>query len=482
MKKMVVFFVLLALLTTAVFAELSIGFEASVNTDLLYYSKGSFTGPDTEDMSKQKEYGKDDKGSLNFFNSNTAWGPGTGLSLTFTYNTENTEASVQLDLGDLLKRKVGNLIGDNAETATWQDILDGGFGDWYFKGNLNALDGYVGNTGYGGKVDTFDNFNDFINADEKFNQLGGFGLYKLDGWKGSDGLAVWGDEIFALGASFGNFKVAGGSALKLDGFKTPFKSKASANAAFIFSGDGIADLITFDLFYAVMGQDENTIDRDSGNGSYENRFGVYAGLNLGALGIGFGYSGNVTLDEAKSDTAEADKEKAKAIPITNPFYSGIDLHVNFTGVNKLGVTFNNNISFAAATGIKDNGKEKYVTSISGIPNFGENDSENWFAYHGGIIATYALSDDLSVAFQVADKIGVFTSKSKPGDKVVTDTLTTNELRFALSGEYTVKFAKFGCGLNIGLSDVSIKNEAATTTENKANVFTLGIPMYFKVSW
>jgi len=477
MRKLVVFSVLLALLTTAVFAELTIGFEAQVGTDLMYFTKGTEKTTSTAAGEDDKEYGKLDKGSFNFFSSNYAWGPGAALKLTFTHTTENTEASVQLDASDVLK----TALTAGTDSAKWGDILDMGlFGDWYFKGTLKFLDAYVGNTGYGGKVDSFDNFNDFINSDEYFNALGGFGVwtpnisgYSFD-FQSSNGLDVWGSEIFALGLTFGNFRFAAGNALRFKGFQESFDaSKAMANAAFIFSGDKIADLFSFDVFYAFNGADTDTLHRDTG--VWGHRFGVYAGLTLNEnLGISIGYTGDVKANEVKSDADD------KAIPVINPFYSGIDLHLN-VALDKLGITFNNNISFAGVNGIEDNGKDKYVYGINGSM-LGKDVSESWFAYSGGVLVSYNFSDDFAIAFQVADKIGAYTYKDASGSTTSTITGTVNELRIALSGEYTISFAKFGVGLNFGLSSFSYKTAASDTSTDSNNAVSFGIPLYFKVSF
>ena len=486
MRKLLVFSVLLALLATAAFAELAIGFEAQVGTDLVYFIKG--TQKITETGEETRNYGKLDKGSFNFYSGkNDVWGPGAALRLTFTHTTENTEASVQLKADDVLKAAM-------AGGGTWEDILTLGlFGDWYFQGTLNFLDAYVGNTGYGGKVDSFDNFNDFVNWDEYFNALGGFGVWKgpgssLDAWAGSNGIDAFGSEIFALGLTFGNFKFAAGTNLNWEAYQVPFGSKAAANGAFIFSGDKIADMISFDAFYAFQGKDDDTLHRKTGE--WDHLFGVYAGLTLNDnLGFSLGYTGNVTATEADERTepnaADPTKPKKIAVPVTNPFYSGIDLHVN-VAFDKLGITFNNNVSFAGVKGIEKNGTDKWVYGLSGAP-LGQDVSENWFAYSSGLLVSYNLSDNFALAFQVADKVGVFTYKEKVGDVSSTSTNTINELRIALSCEYTVSFAKFGLGLNFGLSSLTDKTEASGggvshTMTNSVNFISFGIPMYFKVSF
>jgi hypothetical protein len=477
MKKMVVFFVLLALLATAVFAELNIGFDARVNTDLLYATKG--TGEENNASTDTKVVvGKDDVGSINFFNSNYALGPGSKLALTFTHTTDNTEASMQLKTSGLLGR-MGKL-----SNTKWTDFLAAGVGDWYFKGNLGMLDGYVGNTGYGGKVGAFDNFNDFLNSDEKpFHHLGGFGVYRTGlNWGGSDAIGIWGDEIFALGASYGNFKVAAGSYLGQNGYDTPFGSKASANAAFILSGG--MEAVTVDVFYGVNGSDAETKLRNDGNGAWQNRFGVYAGFGLmDGLGASIGYTGDVNLSEAQNDPADTSETKTKSIPVNNPLFSGVDLHFNFTGIDNLGVTFNNNLSFASVKGIENNGKDKIVSPLYSSGTFSKDDKQDWFVYTGGILATYALSDELTVAFQMADQAGVATRKYKDAaNKDETNTITTNVFRAVVSAEYKVGFAAVGCGLSLGVTSYTDKTEAAKTDTEKENITTFGIPMYFRVSF
>ena len=268
MKKLIAISIVLVFLSSVAFAQeekaLSIGFSAGAYTDLLFFTKDS--GADAEGNT---DYYDNIAGSLNFFNSSNIPMPGTSASLTFTHTGEYHEASLQLSTGDLLGR-----IMDSGD-VTWQNFLDNGIGDWYIKGSAGMFDGYVGNTGYGGAVSSFGNFDDFMGIG-----LNDFGVYAADGFHGSNNLNVWGDDLFALGASFGSFKLALGSSLNHDGWNAPGNSASSINAAFLFSGIGIANMINFDLFYGVAGGDNHTGERGSG-GAWMNQLGARWALAYG---------------------------------------------------------------------------------------------------------------------------------------------------------------------------------------------------------
>jgi hypothetical protein len=200
------------------------------------------------------------------------------------------------------------------------------------------------------------------------------------------------------------------------------------------------------------------------------------------LGIGFGYTGFIIAEEAKNGGSDG----KTAIPISNPLFSGIDLHVNFTGVDNLNVTFNNNISFVGAKGLKDNGvatkTDKIVNGIKGegpTPD-SDNYSETLIVYTGGINATYALTDNLSASLQVADSVYVLSDK---GEDSVENSSTYNVFRLALSAEYKVGFASFGGGLSLDMPSYTNKaKDSAGTGTNTHSVTTFGIPLYFKVAF
>ena len=475
MKKLIAISIVLVIVSAVAFAEekaLKIGFDASIYSDLIYATKNSGEDPD----------GKTDaydnvKGTFNFLSSTNTAIPGSGVSLTFTHTGEHHEASLQLGTDGLLDR-----LGKLSDTH-WSDFLESGIGDWYIKGNAGPFDGYVGNTGYGGKVATFDVFNDFLARDKL--KLNGFGVYvpsfKLDftdpdaepsvgaSMQGSANMNAFGDDAFALGIRFMNdFRFAVGTSLSYDGWDNPDDSVSSVGGMFMFSGDNIADLLTFDLFYGVAGGDTQTNYR--GQGLWKNIFGAYFGLNIVEnLGISVGYTGTTLVQEPTDGSATEDKP----VTTTHPWYSGISLHFNYTGIDNMGITFNNNISFAGVTGIEE--EDKYNASISGMP-LAKDYKENGFAWHAALKVGYALNDALTVNLQVANLLTTF-SMEYGDDKM---SFTKDNFRAVLTGDYTVGAVTVGAGLSMDL--VSNSGTANDDSTGKSSTFTFGIPVYFKLSF
>jgi hypothetical protein len=200
-------------------------------------------------------------------------------------------------------------------------------------------------------------------------------------------------------------------------------------------GAKIADMVTIAAVYKLTttqltkdklktGADEKElIDERTAN----HTFGLYATLTpLAGLGITAGYSGlyqtwenpfaDKTVIESENFTHLRSQYKEAALPL----YHGIDLRFCFTGVEKLTVTFNNNVSMASITGKSqaDNDKLLYAEgwAYTGMLNTqtqtGSGDasgrSENYFGLFNALGLRYAATDTLNIEVSVANQIGLFT--------------------------------------------------------------------------
>ena len=482
MKKLIAISIVLVLLSSAAFAQeekpLKVGFSASLYTDLLYFTKDNTKNKDGEkdDLSKNRE------GSLNFLNSSYTKMPGSGLSLTFTHTGESHEASVQLSTDGIMGR-----LGVLSDTK-WFHFLMGGVGDWYFKGNAGMFDGYVGNTGYGGKVDTFGNFDDFLKGGAL--KLDGFGVYSVGynedteefsaSMQGSNNMDLWGKDIIALGATFGSFRLALGSHLDFNGWNDGSASASSINAAFMLSGEGVANLLNLDLFYAIAGADPRTTHRGS-EGKWRNVFGVYGGLKLmdDKLGVGVGYTGKVDVEEKGKGTGD------NPSTTSHPFYSGINLHVNFAANDKMGITFNNNLSFANVkyTDAENKTNASLYGGALAKNDPDKNEKEGMFVWHAAIKVGYSLSDALTVNLQLAN---VLMSQSYTDGDSKKGTRPGDEFFTAITADYTIGKVSFGAGLSMdaerhGRDKYNGERNYEGNTGSRGT-FTLGIPVYFKVAF
>jgi len=262
----------------------------------------------------------------------------------------------------------------------------------------------------------------------------------------------------------------------------------------MLSGKDIAKLLSFDVFYAINGEDKNTAMR--GTGEWNNLFGVYAGLDMEKVGVkGLGISVGYTASFVKYEIGEkVDGAKMVAFETISPLWSGVDIKIKFSGINKMGITFNNNISFASAQGAEiKKASDPEILGILGLP-LDKDENEDWFAYDVILGVNYALTDHLNVTFALGNLLTVFSADSKSEVMGVTTTntgkATTDELRISLHAEYSVGNVTFGLGLNLGLENKSFESETKTTgsgpsgtatVNGSLNIVKFSVPLFFKVA-
>jgi hypothetical protein len=283
----------------------------------------------------------------------------------------------------------------------------------------------------------------------------------------------------------------------LKGTNEPFGNYSGINGAIMFSGRNIADMVSFDVFYGIRGKDDDTryrpdLDPNPANNPFgevafwENVLGLYAGVSLlnDTLGISLGYTANFDAYEKwayyPGNPANPDPKESEPGSISAPIYSGVSLHVNFTGVDGLNVALNNSISFAGAAGdlAPADIQDKYKFGLYGTPIY-KDVSQSWFVLHTSLSAKYQLSDPLTVTLQLANVLGIDKQES-----TTTNTTTTDELRIALTAEYSLGSVTFGTGLSFGVIGKTNEYQAANgnTTIKKADIFQFGIPLVFQVAF
>lgn len=286
------------------------------------------------------------------------------------------------------------------------------------------------------------------------------------------------------------------------------------NGAVRFSGEKIADMVTFDALYSFRGGDRNestttnfpavtgtspnfvfsepttTITRRGGEGIASHTFGLYAGLSImDGLGISFGYTGLFRTYEDVFDSSEN-----KTYEVSGPFFSGIDLRLQFTGVENLTVTFNNNISFASVEG-KDN--EVKVGLLGGIPLYdhpvggeigawlGKGESSGWFALYNALGFNYRLTDPITVSFQLGNRLRRLSYEYSDSGIKAEATVTANH--FAMGASVSYAFSSnilLESGLIFGIDTVTTKYEftGSPSTEEKSGTLSFGVPIRFRVTW
>jgi len=580
MKKIVALSVLLVLLSAAVFAQddgsgWKIGFAAQLARNFFTAAKASgeytqevSTSPSSDwDGTYTGKLGDNIKGSSHLwtFTSAHPWEgarPDNRIILSLSNNGEHHAAYIDAKLDDSWVTSGPTLMG----------LLNGGAADWYFQGDTGAsgaavvFDAKVGTGRYGGFVPAYEYWNDWIQAgDYNF-----FGVMTQDGYVQSDNISVvnflnspW-DAVYAIGATFGgNFRFAVGSTLYREtpswdsapthalmrfsddkaplqaGGDNPYASASNVRAAFMLSGRGLGPL-AFDLFYGVNGGDNNTAMRDqfafttnptygylvstnTPSGVWENLIGVYLGLNVVEnLGLSIGGTFNFLKYETQQvNVAESGTPSYKPVETENPTWVGIDIKINYSGIDKVGINFNNNLSFAGVTGTEWKKPDDkvvygldYTPLVSGkysketvlgsgihVTKDIKTNTQNWFAWTAVLGFGYSLTDNLSLNVGILNLLSVrtdeyeeTTSSTVAGSTSTTiynKYVTTNdELRAAISAQYGVGNVTFGLGLVFQLDVTAVDREDKVSRGSFSHEETLkaslselkfGIPIFFKVS-
>jgi len=508
MKKLVAISVLLVGLAAAVFAQddegkWQFGFMARYSTDLLLAK--SATGEATEKIGSdtyKKEFGKLNKGWIGFFADHElhSWtplpAPDSRLSLSIKNSGDGYDLYADIAVDEWAHAWAGGMtVGKFLTTGEPKT-------DWYARGTAGIFNAQVGTASYGGWVSTRATWNDWYG----WNQLCRFGV-----WRGNDkdhdyyvtnDFRIWTEwgNIFGIGVALGdNFRVSLG--YKFDGAESGgiwddgTANKSWINGSFMLNGR-LTDAIAFDLFYAVKGSDPDTFSRPASaagvnnpDGYWINTIGAYVGIDaIDNLGLSLGFAVNFDAYDKGGRLAASDvgdPSKSTPVTFTAPIYSGIDIRLSFNGIDKIGLTFNNNVSLAS---VKGKGKpaddlDEYILGFGGRPIY-DGYSQDWFHWDTELKASLGFIDDVGLTLHLGNRIGVNTDVSEPsgGDKA-TMTTTENKFRVSLNANYGVGSVSVGIGLFLGIesstTDIVAKDYTFNGTKNQ---FTFGIPILFNVAF
>jgi hypothetical protein len=560
MKKLIAISILLTVLTAGAFAQFKVGLGANFYPDLLKAT--SPTGDAMEDdVPNGYPYGG--TGTFDFLSSMDTWN-GSDVDLSLAYNDPDGKYAgfVQLNaqnwfralLPESYDTEGGGALADQADgqadsavgtrsRASALSFLDVPIGDWYLWGNVGILNAYVGNTDLAGrgKVDRYtgafsnlfdhgkqDNYgilmfgvdaglnNTITDVGVGFNALDIDNIGKTtDPW--SDSPSNWNNAYFALTADFApiSVAVAGDMSAAFTKMLDPdlTQSYSAVGAGLRVSGDKIADLITFDAVYKIVGWDpDNDVKQThdattgltttpnrqpDGAGRWDHSFGIFANLGLlnDTLGIGVGYSGYT---RAQEDL----KVNSNTYKYVYPYFNGIDLRFQFTGVDRLTVDFNNNISFSTITNDTSDktilaslmpfqagsgvNAEKYIGPYPVSRTNGElvKVTQGYFGMYNALGVKFGLTDQLSAIFNLGNKIGIFnyTDGSNEAD-VRTYDFSVDQLIATLSVGYSfTSHVSLESGLAFQIDNYSYKTSESSQKDLTWGQFTFGIPVYFKVSF
>jgi hypothetical protein len=501
MKKLVAISVLFVILAAAVFAQddegkWKFGFMARFTTDL--FLAKSQSGKITETGQDTTEFGKFNKGWTQFFGNHElhSWtplpAPDSRLSLSIANSGEGYDV-----FADIAVDEWANQWADGTLTVG-QFLLNGTPNtDWYAKGTAGIFNAQVGTASYGGWVSTRATWNDWYG----WNQLCRFGVWrgndKDNDYYVSDDFRTWTEwgSVFGVGVALGdNFKVSLG--YKLDNaeatgiWEGPTTTKSFINGSFMLNGR-VGEGIAFDLFYAIKGHDDNTFARNVGDpdGKWINTIGAYIGIDaIQNLGLSIGYAVNFdAYDKAAREDPNNPGDQRKALPVswTAPLFSGIDIRLSYSGIDKIGLNFNNNISLA---GVKGKGKstdplDEVLVDLSGTPIY-EGSSQDWFHWDTELKASFAFIENVGLTLHLGNRFGMNTEVNDPsGGTKTTRTATENKFRVSLNANYGIGAVTVGLGLFLGVESSGNKIETTGyTKESNTDVMTFGIPIMFNVAF
>jgi len=554
MKKLVTISVLFALLAVAAFAQdggwsnpWKVGLTARFVTDMFYAAKADGSTKETNENTGQPttstttEYGDFQKGVVHFFPNEKKSGAAAGdyrMGLQLSNEGENYGVRVNIDWDDW-----GAGFDNGNGKSVFQFLQGMSDTDWGIKGTAGIFSATIGpwaadaNGGWVGTSAIWGSWMDW-------NHLNRFGVRRQDGGGQGDGVPgwlhsdhfrsgdVWGTP-FTVGVGLGdNFKFTVGYNLRASAFGwwwkpgigEPTDSKSSINGKFLLSGKPV-DAISFDLFYSVVGSDDDTRARPVNGPNYtapeaywRNLIGAYVGIdaieNL-ALSVGYtvsfnAYEAGSYLDPAQNTFALAAGVDpgiyGQAVTVNAPVYSGIDLRVGYSGIDKIGLKFLTNVSFAnTGKGEKIDGyKDKISLAFdegNGAGHLPEGRTEDWFSWHAILQSKLGFIDGVDLEVSLGNLLTVNSATVKKDNLtagVVTSTddhsykTTSNEFRFVVGASYGVGNVTLGAALWLGLDTTVVdnveKNTTAagsvskTTTAGTANVVRFGVPVYFQVSF
>jgi len=561
MKKLVAISVLFAGLATAVFAQdggwsnaWKVGFSAKFITEMFYTAKATGDSETTQtttnnapgfaapgsDGTYNATYGKYAKGVTNWFGNDRRLadrnvGGDDRLEVSFENSGENYSVWANFSLDRTNKDWPGGGGGWDwlgHERKLWDYVTEARIMDDYgFKGVAGIFDVGIGSRPVEAAfVGTNATWGSWIAT----NDLNRFGVQRISGLIHSDHfrtLETWG-ECFAVGVALGdNYKVTLGYTLLNNwgswkpndgdpGDSAKQNSKSSMNGTFMLSGSPI-EMINFDLFYAVKGFDNDTSVLPSANFYYngpdafwKNLIGLYVQVNgIENLFVSAGYT--VSFDAYEAGGFVGNDGSVKPVAFNAPIYSGIDLRLGYSGIDKIGLKFNNRVSFAGTKGDQVNNtvyKDKINLLFSQsagdvIDNGGWGVTEGWFHWQSLLQANLGFIDGVGLEVALLNRLGVTTSVTdttlNTGAGLTATTVktdidnktTSNEFRFTVGAKYGAGNVNLGVALFLELHSTavdnkstvsttvgSINNTVKTTEKTNENVFKFGIPVTFQVSF
>jgi len=532
MKKLIAISILLALLSTAAFAQLKVNLDANFWTDIVIFEQATGQNSDTQNY----------QGVFNVLSNQIKGGP--EVRLKFTYTGPGFEGSLQVRADTFFSRATDQAA---ANTAIGQFFLDSVFGDWYVKGTAGVINGYVGNGDSRGKMADFRfaNAGDYLvnTKVENYGVIAFRAQYSAGGSPADGNLMTSPDpnvgylNVGAATSATGTFKEVdnlkvGNSRVTLGvdlaSLSIPLVIEASSNlawagyrlsvadnldadknsadsiaAAFRVGGGKFADFISFDVIYRIQGKDPDTVYTANAENIanafalttnyWDHDIGAYVGLDIfNGFGVGVGYSAyfrayensRLGLFVGNATSGSTFNQSATTWEYVGPVFNGINLHLGFTMIPNLGIYLNNNLSFSWINGEND-GNARQIVAFDGTPQLMKttDEKETWFALWNTLAVKYQITPKVGATLAISNNLGVFEHYLSIDNGDVSK-WTTNNFSIGANAAYAFNSnISFQGGLTFGFWEQTAEvNQGSTLVSGRQGAVTFAVPIQFKVAW
>jgi hypothetical protein len=429
--------------TAAPASPLHLGLLADFRPSLLQYSGSANTAD------KYTTTGKFD--FLTFPGNYNVWGPEENqlrLSLDYVHKTDIIKGHLRMALDALIKGTGGFVANDGKQNNRLiSDVLNSTFDEWNIQGTLGPFGAFVGNTANRGVVKAWDGLDVLKFQQEQFGVVtpGGTKAPEIpwqipvvvpfptpagnwqDGGKNPPENANFGKALqtsgnysqedipyFMLTAKFAGFTVAAAGDLTPRSNTNNGSWYTALNGGVRISGEQIADLVTVDAVYKFRGGDQSTYNnvdasdpantkQPDGKGKTTHSFTLSGQIGLleeNALGIQLAYTGLFR-------SYEDEEIAGTVVKKTGPFFSGIDLRFQYTGIERFQFNFNNNISFSSVSDTASgNALDTAVVMDfwdSPLPAASGDTACDWFALYNALGVQWFFTEKLNFWFEAGNK-------------------------------------------------------------------------------
>jgi hypothetical protein len=501
MKKAVLAMVMALALSAAVWVEDSVPtggklFEVTIDLvkDIAYKKQNSGEFANRETPARTYVYAGDD--TLTFLNLKKEMFDTSNLFVKFGYAGDS--------FGGLIRFAMNPRTLDDQSSFSAVDLID----IYYGWAKIGLFKLWIGRDEYRGIIERYQNFDDFLGGkNDSFGPI----IVGYD-YLASRMLTLAGSDVTNLGKDIlGNKSTVligelaykpitlslavnnlysrndgkGTNESNFEDSYTDFGSTFGARieAAKLFNMLNLAAVYKFQ--HSDRKYDEQQFQDLQGGQSFfvpemgldHHLFGLFATVTppLPGLGISAGYSGYLKKHK--------DMDAASWGGWTSyqyPLWHGIDLRINYTGIKKLSLTLNSNLTFSTIQG--DDDPKSFITgfweNINDVQDVGPNQEQNALVLYGAFAVAYDLIENLTVKLQAANQFAKIEYIYNESETKFIDTV--NFLGLYLGADWRINsLVSIRGGFDMRLKNYS-HDEHDSSSE--AGVLEWGIPLGLTVKF